>query len=466
MRIRFLAFALVAATAAAGFANLAGAQTLGSGFTYQGLLADNGVPANGSYDFEFALFTAAAGGTAVQTITQGDVSIAGGLVNTVLDFGASTWNGQVKWVEVRVRPGTSTGAYTVLAPRQALTGAPYALGLPMPFQRDVHSGNAPAVQIQQLDTGTAIKGVLPGSSNPAIYGVAPAGIGVQGDSNTGKGLVGISSSDTGVYGLGATGVSGESVVGAGVLGISSGFDGVHGETTTAAFAGIAGIGNHYGVYGQAASPGVAVWAQGQLYATGYSDFGADVAVHGNLTVFGDKNFAEPHPTDASREIVYTALEGGEAGTYFRGTAQLVNGQAWIGIPDDFAIVADAEGLTVQLTPVGQAASLYCVTRSLDGIEIAGAPDVVFDYQVNGVRKAFAGNPPIRENTDFVPDSPDASSFVDALPAESLRRMIANGTLNADGSVNMQTAHRLGWDKRPRWTDEPKRRPEPVRANAE
>jgi len=37
----------------------------------------------------------------------------------------------------------------------------------------------------------------------------------------------------------------------------------------------------------------------------------------------------------------------------------------------------------------QPASLYCVTRSLDAIEVAGSADVEFDYQVNGLRKAFA-----------------------------------------------------------------------------
>jgi hypothetical protein len=38
----------------------------------------------------------------------------------------------------------------------------------------------------------------------------------------------------------------------------------------------------------------------------------------------------------------------------------------------------------------------------------------------------------------------------ALPPESVRRLISNGTLNADGTVNAQTAHRLGWDQRPDW----------------
>lgn len=34
-----------------------------TGFSYQGRLSDSNLPANGSYDFEFKLFTALIGGT-------------------------------------------------------------------------------------------------------------------------------------------------------------------------------------------------------------------------------------------------------------------------------------------------------------------------------------------------------------------------------------------------------------------
>jgi hypothetical protein len=33
-----------------------------------------------------------------------------------------------------------------------------------------------------------------------------------------------------------------------------------------------------------------------------------------------------------------------------------------------------------------------------------------------------------------------------LTQEARRRLIANGTFNADGTVNMETAERLGWAK--------------------
>lgn len=63
-----------------------------------------------------------------------------------------------------------------------------------------------------------------------------------------------------------------------------------------------------------------------------------------------------------------------------------------------------------------------------------------------MRKASSDFAPIHPNTSFVPSSLGAGAEMTApLPQESICRLIRNGTLNADGSVNAQTAHRLGWD---------------------
>ena len=456
--------ALAAALAFLFATAIGSAQTLGSGITYQGLLADNGVPANGAYDFEFVLYTVGSGGSPVQTITQDNVQVNGGLIDTVIDYGADAYNGQVKWVEVHVRPGASGGAYTVLSPRQALTGAPYALGLPMPFQRAVETGNADAFSIYNLHTGVGIHGTTSGTANAGVLGSGPAGgTGVQGESSSGTGVLGISSDAVGVYGLGVvgvqalgqTGVYATATNGAGVYGSSSAWDGVHGESTDYDFAGVAGFGGQYGVYGNGQNNGM----RGDGGNTGVLGAGPSWGVYaaGDLGVTGDKNFVEPHPTDPSKEIHYVTLEGREANTFFRGTAQLVNGAAFIAIPDDFRIVTDSEGLTVQLTPVGGAANLYCRTRSLDGIEVGGAPDVVFDYQVIGVRRASRDFQPVVANRSFIPDAPGEMDMARWLKPENVQRLVSNGTLKADGSVNMETVHRLHWDQRPGWTDQPKQR---------
>jgi len=99
---------------------------LGSAFTYQGRLTDGGNPANGSYDFQFRLYDAAAGGSQVgSTVTKASVNVTEGLFTVSLDFGG-VFDGTALWLEIAVRPAGG-GSYTTLSPRQALTAAPYAL---------------------------------------------------------------------------------------------------------------------------------------------------------------------------------------------------------------------------------------------------------------------------------------------------------------------------------------------------
>jgi len=104
---------------------------VGSSFTYQGQLKVSGVPANGQFDFVFKLYDASAAGVQVgSTITQENVVVSNGLFTTKLDFGAGSFGSGARWLDIAVRPGASTGAVTLLAPRQELTPAPYASALP------------------------------------------------------------------------------------------------------------------------------------------------------------------------------------------------------------------------------------------------------------------------------------------------------------------------------------------------
>ena len=102
----------------------AGAQ--GTAFTYQGFLRQSALPANGSYDFQFSLWTAATGGTQVgttQTITG--VSVQSGLFTVTLNFGA-VWDGTDRFLQIAVRPA-GTGSYTTLSPRVRIAPTPYAI---------------------------------------------------------------------------------------------------------------------------------------------------------------------------------------------------------------------------------------------------------------------------------------------------------------------------------------------------
>jgi hypothetical protein len=103
--------------------------TLGTAFTYQGQLNDGDSPANGAYDFQFKLYNGASGGTqSGGTQSKDDLAVSGGLFTTDLDFGsADHFYGQARWLEIAVRPGASTGAYTALAPRHALLAVPSSL---------------------------------------------------------------------------------------------------------------------------------------------------------------------------------------------------------------------------------------------------------------------------------------------------------------------------------------------------
>ncbi|MCX7688828.1 MAG: hypothetical protein N2045_12750 [Fimbriimonadales bacterium] len=93
-------------------------------FTYQGLLKDGGNPANGNYQMTFRLFNAATGGTALGTVGPLTVPVNNGLFSVELNFPASIWNGETRYLEIQV-------GSTVLTPRVKINPTPYASTLRM-----------------------------------------------------------------------------------------------------------------------------------------------------------------------------------------------------------------------------------------------------------------------------------------------------------------------------------------------
>lgn len=95
-------------------------------FTYQGSLALSGVPANGSYDFDFLLFDAVTGGAQLgATISVAGVPVADGIFSVRLNFG-NQFPGANRYLEVRVRP-TGQPGMTILSPRHQLSSSPYSV---------------------------------------------------------------------------------------------------------------------------------------------------------------------------------------------------------------------------------------------------------------------------------------------------------------------------------------------------
>ena len=125
MKTKFLTLLLVALGL---LASAATALTQTTTFTYQGRLTDNSQPANGSYDLRFALCdAAAAGGTIGTPVTNAPVVVTNGLFTVTLDFGSSAFTNAGRWLEIGVRTNGSTGAHSILSPRQAITSSPYAI---------------------------------------------------------------------------------------------------------------------------------------------------------------------------------------------------------------------------------------------------------------------------------------------------------------------------------------------------
>src|SRR5262249_4296857 len=218
------------------------------------------------------------------------------------------------------------------------------------------------------DALVAVGGRYGGFLQGATYGV------VGGSTGSTPHLSGVfgkdSSGATGFSGFGTSGVRGESKTSIGVLGIG-GDKAILGINTGGSL--------NFGFLGSA---GYGVYSGG--------DFGGS----------GAKYFVEPHPTDASKVIRYVCLEGPESGTYFRGSAQVIDGSAVITVPEDFRIVTDTEGLTVQLTPVRAPASMYIISEDLNQIVVKSNRDVRFHYMVNGVRKAFKDHQAIENGNEF------------------------------------------------------------------
>ncbi len=291
--------------------------------------------------------------------------------------------------------------------------------------------------------GTSADGYAPGvegtNSNASGQGVRGIATGAFG-----SGVVGLASGPTTRFAVeGQNAADDPAATTYGVYGFSNGklpgdngrSRGVYGYAQSARARGVYGYAT--GLVASPTDEACGVYGSGATNIYGvYSD--------GDLGASGTKAFLQPHPHDPSLAVRFVCLEGNEAGTYFRGTAQLVNGTAEIPIPESWRLCSADEQITVQVTAVGGPAVLFVAEKSRERIVVQGSPDVAFDYHVNGVRQGYETIETVLPNGFFRPD-------VRGVPygrhlSEGIRRiLVQNGTLNPDFTPNEATAARLGWE---------------------
>jgi len=149
------------------------AAPMGTAFTYQGKLNVGTNAANGVYDFSFALYDAASGGTQKgSTLAVNAVPVTNGLFTVLLDFG-NVFPAEARWLDISLKV-TGAGTYTPLTSRQQLTPTPYAVmanGASLAINASNVLGTVPAAQL----SGPVGNGQLANSSLTVTAGTGLSG---------------------------------------------------------------------------------------------------------------------------------------------------------------------------------------------------------------------------------------------------------------------------------------------------
>src|SRR5438876_3433062 len=144
---------------------------LGTAFTYQGRLNDNGNPANGIYDLRFTIYdsTNNPGTVVAGPLTNSATSVSNGLFTVMLDFGAGVFNGADRWIAIAARTNGGS-AFTTLDPRQQTTPTPYALNAAnlMSFAGQPLDIRAGGQRILRLDPNVNAPNIIGGAAGNFI----------------------------------------------------------------------------------------------------------------------------------------------------------------------------------------------------------------------------------------------------------------------------------------------------------
>ena len=96
------------------------------------------------------------------------------------------------------------------------------------------------------------------------------------------------------------------------------------------------------------SAGIVQFGNGAGGAVGNITTAGNATFSGTLTA-GTKSFQITHPSDATKWLTHSCLEGPEIGVYYRGEAETAGGSVELTLPDYFEALVRPEGRTVLLT---------------------------------------------------------------------------------------------------------------------
>ena len=257
--------------------------------------------------------------------------------------------------------------------------------------------------------GTAILAGSAGST--AVYAGSCAGLGVDATCIDSRDVPGISTAVRGTVpgGFGVlghnvrgrfpqSGVTGRALMAIGVDGISNTGFGVRGMTmsNTASGAGVMGIGSPgHGVVGIArrtSTPPVVPPPFVPVSPLFAGLFFGNVQVQGDFTVIGHKSAVVPHPDGTHRRLY--CVESPENWFEDFGSGELSEGRATVEFDADFAALVKTKDYHVFLTPEGDCNGLYVHRKGAGGFEVRelqkGTSSAGFAYRIVARRRDAKG----------------------------------------------------------------------------
>ncbi|MEL6699612.1 MAG: hypothetical protein AAFP89_25460 [Bacteroidota bacterium] len=144
-------------------------------------------------------------------------------------------------------------------------------------------------------------------------------------------------------------------------------------------------------------------------ANGVPRLGGFVGANGDGIIWGThKYFVINHPNKQDSVIVYGCLEGPELAIYERGTAQLVDGKAFVPLSEESSLLGNPSTMTVMTSPLSASSkSLAVIEKTSAGFYVEelnnGHGSYDFDWEMKMVRKGEEDFAQVRPASEFQSD---------------------------------------------------------------